>query len=254
MEQARPMAIPPILRAALRPVLDYVLPPRCPGCGVIVDDLGLLCTDCWSSVDFIGEPLCAICGIDIPFSAGEGAQCGACIAQPPPFDRARAVMRYGETGRTIAHRLKYGRRVSLADVMANHMVRLLRAEGREDMILVPVPLHRWRIWSRGFNQSALIARQMGRRTGLPIEVDLIRRTKSTPPLHALRRSERAKIVKGAFALGLGSEAKLRGKTVILVDDIWTTGATASACARVLRKGGAGEVHIICWARVSISDD
>lgn len=248
------MALAPLLQAALRPVLDYVLPPRCPACGVIVDDLGLLCGDCWSSVDFIGEPLCARCGVDIPASAGEGALCGACIAQPPPFDRARAVMRYGETGRTIAHRLKYGRRVSLADVMANHMARLLPHEGREDVILVPVPLHRWRIWTRGFNQAALIASRIGRRTGLPVELDLIRRIKSTPPLHALRRSERAKIVQGAFALGPGANSKLIGKTVILVDDIWTTGATASACARLLRKGGASQIHIICWARVSISDD
>ena len=163
-------------------------------------------------------------------------------------------MRYGETGRTIAHRLKYGRRVSLADVMANHMARLLPHEGREDMIFVPVPLHRWRIWTRGFNQAALIASRIGRRTGLPVELDLIRRIKSTPPLHALRRSERAKIVQGAFALGPGANSKLIGKTVILVDDIWTTGATASACARLLRKGGASQIHIICWARVSISDD
>ena len=238
----------------LRPVLDYVLPPRCPACGVIVDDLGLLCVDCWSSVDFIGEPICAICGTDLPSFAGESAQCGACIAAPPPFNRARAVMRYGETGRTIARRLKYGRRISLADVMANHMARLLPLDGGADTILVPVPLHRWRIWSRGFNQAALIAERIGQRTGLPVEVDIIRRIKATPPLHALRRSERAKIVQGAFALAPGAQARLRGKTIVLIDDIWTTGATATACARLLRRGGAGEVHILCWARVSLSDD
>lgn len=254
MEQAQAMAISPFLKAALRPVLDFALPPRCPACGVIVDDLGLLCGDCWSSVDFIGEPLCALCGVEIPAFAGEGAQCGACLATPPPFDRARAVMRYGETGRTIAHRLKYGRRVSLADVMAGHMARLLPDCAVENMILVPVPLHRWRIWSRGFNQAALIARKIGKRTGLSVEVDLIRRIKSTPPLHALRRSERTKIVQGAFALAPGANAKMPGKTIILVDDIWTTGATASACARLLRKGGAGQIHIICWARVSITHD
>jgi len=185
----------------------------------------------------------------MPAMAGPKELCGRCLATPPPYDRARAVMRYGEVGRTVAHRLKYGRRLSFAMVMAGHMARLLPEEGREQALLVPVPLHRWRIWSRGFNQAALIARQLGRRADIPLAVDLLRRTRHTPPLHALSAAGRARIMRGAFALAPGAEKRLYGRTVILIDDIWTTGVTATACAQLLRQGGAARVEIICWARV-----
>lgn len=244
LDQARTQAL-----ALTRPLLDYALPPRCPACGVIVSDVRALCSECWRGIDFIGDPLCAICGIELPDHAIDPeARCGACLADPPPFDRARAVMRYGETARTIAHRLKYGRRVSLAQVMAGQMMPLLSGLD-QDTLLVPVPLHRWRIWSRGFNQAALIAGQIARRSGIALETDLLRRTVNTPPLHALGRSARRKTVKGAFALAPGAAARIEGRSIILVDDIWTTGATASACARVLRAGGAARVEILCWTRV-----
>ena len=241
------------LQGMVRPVLDYALPPRCAACGMIVDMSGTLCGDCWRDVAFIGEPICAICGDDLPALAGPDAQCGACLASPPPYDRMRAVMRYGTVGRTIAHRLKYGRRVTLADVMALHMTRLLPPDD-PDALLVPVPLHRWRIWSRGFNQSALVARALGRRASLPVDLDLLRRTRRTPPLHGLGRRARARAVQGAFALRKDGAARLSGRTVILIDDIWTTGVTATACARLLRRGGAARVEIMCWTRVSDQGD
>ena len=248
------MAVLPLFQAAVRPLLDYALPPRCAACGVIVDAPGTLCAPCWGSIDFLGEPLCATCGTDLPAAAGADALCGACLATPPPYERARAVMRYGDVARTMAHRLKYGRRLSLSAVMAAQIARLLPEDAGEDALIVPVPLHRWRIWSRGFNQAALIARHIGRRTGVPVEVDLIRRIRHTPPLHALSQRERARVVRGAFALAPGAQTRLAGRTAILIDDIWTTGATATACARLLRRGGAQRVEILCWTRVTQSDD
>ena len=247
------MAVIPLFGAAFRPLLDYALPPRCAACGVIVHETGTLCAPCWRSIDFLGEPQCAVCGIELP-SAGEDGQCGASLATPPPYERARAVMRYGEVARTVAHRLKYARRVSLAGVMATQIARLLGEVEPDSAILVPVPLHRWRIWSRGFNQSALIARHMSKRTGVPVELDLLRRARNTPQLHGLGRRERARVVQGAFALSPNAPSRLAGKTAILVDDIWTTGATATACASLLRRGGAARVEILCWTRVTHSDD
>lgn len=233
----------------LRPLLDYALPPRCPACGEIVDETGTFCATCWQSIEFIGDPICATCGVELPSQAmGDELTCGACLAEAPPFERARAVMRYGEVGRTIAHRLKYARRVSLARVMAKHMRRLLIPDAGDDALLVPVPLHRWRIWSRGFNQAALIAGQLSRATGVPVETGLLRRTVNTPPLHSLGPRARRQTVKGAFSLAPDAKARLKGRTVILVDDIWTTGSTASACARVLKGGGAERVEILCWTR------
>ncbi|MBT2185593.1 ComF family protein [Sphingobium nicotianae] len=248
------MGMLPLFQTAVRPLLDYALPPRCAACGVIVDETGTLCAPCWSSIDFLGEPLCAICGVDLPSMSAEATSCGACIAAPPPYDRARAVMRYGEVARLMAHRLKYGRRLSLSGVMAAHIARLLSVDQTAPALIVPVPLHRWRIWSRGFNQAALIARHVGKRSGLPVEVDLLRRVRNTPPLHALGTRERARVVRGAFALAPGATEALTGRTVILIDDIWTTGATATACSRLLRQGGAGRIEILCWTRVTQSDD
>lgn len=245
------MSASALFARAARPLLDYALPPRCAACGAIVADLGTFCGDCWGSINFLGEPSCDCCGRDLPAAAGPGALCGACLASPPPYDRARAVMAYDEVGRTVAHRLKYGRRLSFAAVMAAHMARLLPAEEdeREGVLLVPVPLHRWRIWSRGFNQAALIARQLGKRSGIALEVDLLRRVRNTPPLHMLNARERERIIGGAFALAPGAAQRLTRRTAILIDDIWTTGVTATACARLLRRGGAARVEILCWARV-----
>jgi len=234
---------------AVRPLLDYALPPRCASCGAIVSEPGTFCTDCWASISFLGEPLCACCGNDLPAAMGMGALCGACLATPPPYERMRAVLRYGDVGRAVAHRLKYGRRLSLARVMAAHMARLLPEAASARALLVPVPLHRWRIWSRGFNQAALIARHLGKRMDMPVAVDLLRRTRHTPPLHALSAHKRARTVRGAFALAPGAREQLEGRTAVLIDDIWTTGATATACARLLRKAGAERVEILCWARV-----
>jgi len=244
-----------LARPLVTPLLDYALPPRCPACGDITSAADAFCADCWRTIDFIGDPLCDTCGIELPaLVTGEAIQCGACLADPPPFERARAVMRYGEVGRTIAHRLKYGRRVTLARVMAAQMQRLLAGVDAADARLVPVPLHRWRIWSRGFNQAALIARQLSRLSGVPVEADLLRRTVNTPPLHSLSARKRHQAMHGAFRLAPGAQARLAGRTLILIDDIWTTGATARACAKLLKRGGAVRVEIVCWTRVSRPGD
>jgi ComF family protein len=110
---------------------------------------------------------------------------------------------------------------------------------------VPVPLHRRRLWSRGFNQSAIVARELSRRTGIPVAVDALRRTRANPPLKGMGMRQRRRTVAGAFR----STMELRGQTVILVDDVLTTGSTANACARVLKRAGAGRVDLVSWARV-----
>ncbi len=116
-------------------------------------------------------------------------------------------------------------------------------------LLVPVPLHRWRIWGRGFNQALLIARALGAGSGVPVAPDLLRRAKATPVLRGLGPRGRIKAVAGAFALAPGAKEALRGKAIILVDDVHTSGATTTACARILKRAGARSVTILCWARV-----
>jgi len=238
-----------LAHAALRQMLDFALPPRCPGCGAIVGEPHRFCLECWRSLIFLGEPCCSRCGLPFAFSGGGGeAECGRCLADPPPFDRLRAAVAYGEVSRQVALRLKYSGRPGLAETLAHFMLRHVRAYD-SGALLVPVPLHRWRIWKRGYNQAALIASALSRRTGLPAGLDLLSRTRATPPLKGLGRRERALAVRGAFRVPPRARDRLAGRHVLLVDDVYTSGATAAACARALKRGGAASVEILCWARV-----
>ena len=232
-----------VLGTFTRWALDFALPPRCAGCGTIVGDVHAFCTDCWKQVDFLGENGCSTCGM--PLQATEQSTCGACLARPPRIERSRAVVAYGELARGLAIRLKYGRKVAVARTMARYMAPLVVAGG--DRVLVPVPLHRTRLWNRGFNQSALIARELSRRLGIPADPLALSRTRSTPPLKDMSPLQRRKTVAGAFRVR--DKRAVAGKTVILVDDVLTTGSTAEACARSLKRAGAARVELVSWARV-----
>ncbi len=236
------------LRAAARPVLDFALPPRCPGCGLVVAEPHRFCLSCWQSLRFLGEPCCARCALPFEYDVGDGGECGACQADPPRFDRLRAAVAYGEVARAVALKLKYAGRPGVAETMAQLMARHVdRSETQA--VLAPVPLHRWRIWKRGYNQSALIAAALARRTGLSTDLALIERTRSTPPLKGLGRRERALAVRGAFRIAPAKTEAVKGRSIILVDDVFTSGATANACAKLLKRNGAARVNILCWARV-----
>lgn len=228
----------------LRSLLDFALPPRCAGCGAIVEEVDSFCADCWRSLEFLGPGGCSRCGL--PLRATDVDICAVCLAKPPRLDRIRAAVVYDDISRRIAMRLKYGRKVALARTMSRYM-RPLVGELPGDALLVPVPLHRFRLWRRGFNQSAFVARELSRRTGVPLAVDALERVKATPPLKGLNLRQRRRTVAGAFRASKGAE--LRGRTVVLVDDVLTTGSTANACARVLKRAGAARVELISWARV-----
>lgn len=231
------------------PVLKLValaLPPRCPACGEVVDADHRFCARCWGQLTLIAPPWCATCNLPFEFDRGPEAQCGQCLAEPPVHDGVRAAVAYGPAARTLALKLKYGRRTAYAATAARLMARLMPADAE---LLVPVPLHRWRIWGRGFNQAALVARALSRRSGVPVEIDLLRRVKATPVLRGLGPRGRAKAVAGAFAPAPGAREALEGRAVVLVDDVHTSGATTDACVRILKRAGAARVTILCWARV-----
>jgi ComF family protein len=231
------------LQAALHRALDFALPPRCAGCGAIVPDVHSFCPDCWRQVEFLGDSGCSACGI--PLQATELTTCASCLARPPRIARTRAAVAYGDLSRGLAIRLKYGRKVAIARTMAHYMAPLVTRES--DTILVPVPLHRSRLWSRGFNQSALVARELSRRLKIATDPLVLRRTRRTPPLKGMSALQRRRTVAGAFRLS--DKAAIAGKTVILVDDVLTTGSTAEASARTLKRGGAARVELVSWARV-----
>ena len=227
-----------------RPVLDFALPPRCAGCGTVVAQVHDFCPGCWTSIHFLGSSGCVTCGL--PLEATEADHCAVCLASAPKIARTRAAVAYDDISKHIAIRLKYGRKVALARTMARFMAPLIEA-GAEDRVLVPVPLHRWRLWNRGFNQSSLIARDLSRRVGVPSDSTALVRSRATPPLKGMSLSQRRRAVGGAFRVA--KAATVAGKTVILVDDVLTTGSTAEACARALRKAGAKRIELLTWARV-----
>ena len=172
------------------------------------------------------------------------------MADAPPFQGALAAVAYGPVARTVALRLKYGRRTGHARLMAQLMARRLAVLGDpEAMLLVPVPLHRRRLWSRGFNQAALVADALTRLTGAPHDHHLLVRSKATAALRGKGRRERERIVAGAFALAPGAKARADGKHLVLVDDVHASGATLRAAARALKRSGAARVSALTWARV-----
>lgn len=244
-------AFPRPLRRIARGLIDYALPPRCPGCGTIVGEDRQFCLDCWSSLDFLDGPACVRCSIPLPAALpGADIECGACIADPPPFHGAPAAVAYGHVARTVALRFKYGRRTGHARLMAGLMARKLLALGvREEMLLVPVPLHRWRLWSRGFNQAGLIAQALTHITGVPYDQHLLLRKKSTATLRGKGRRAREREVATAFGLAGDARERAAGRHLILVDDVQASGATLRAAAKMLKRSGAARVSAICWARV-----
>jgi ComF family protein len=250
-------------RRTLMLVVDWALPPRCAACGVIVLGDPGFCSSCWATLHFLGPPACARC--DRPFAAaqGDGALCGGCMDQLPPYDRVHAAIAYGPIARGVVLRFKYGRRTALAKLLARLMRPALLArrdalagEAAADApppILVPVPLHYRRLWARGFNQAVEIGRTLARDSGLALVPDALERTRPTPSMRGQGRRARATAVRGAFRSRPARQPALAGRTVFLVDDVFTTGATAASCARALRRGGAARVELLVFARV-LDDD
>jgi ComF family protein len=236
--------VPRPLSALGKIILDFALPPRCAGCSQVIEEVGAFCPACWGSMHWLGDKGCATCGL--PLSGTEAETCGRCLAEPPKLARMRAAVAYDDLPRSIALRLKYGRKVALARTMARYMAPL-RGDLPDDAILLPVPLHRRRLWSRGFNQSSLIAAQLGKLWGRGRTDGLLRRVRPTQPLKGMSGHQRRQMVTGAFAVT--DPGQVAGKTIVLIDDVLTTGSTAEACAKALRKAGAARVELICWARV-----
>lgn len=233
--------------AFLSAALDLVLPPRCMGCGEIVPDEGGFCAECWSGLAFITPPLCATCGDPFELPREPGALCGACLADPPAFG-ARAVVAYEGAAKDVVLGLKHADRDHLARAMARQLART-GVDWLDGALVVPVPLHRWRLWKRGYNQAALIARALAKASGADLLVDGLERHKPTPSSQGMNRTQRAANVRGAFRVQPARKALITGRAVVLVDDVLTTGATAAACARTLLRAGAISVNLLAWARV-----
>ena len=234
-------------RLAVR-LLDLLLPPLCLGCRAPVAAVGGLCASCWGAIHFLAAPLCQRCGH--PFAEGHAGalECGACLSAPPPFDRARAAFRYDERSKGLVLSFKHADRPGLAHAFAPWMARAAKDLLADADWLVPVPLHRWRLFHRRYNQAALLAQSLSRQGTARYRPDVLKRLRRTPPQATLSRSERQKNLKGAIALAVPPE-QVAGRRIVLIDDVFTTGATIGVCANALRQAGAARIDVVTLARV-----
>jgi ComF family protein len=256
---------PPPLRAGLRPrlagamaslgrmALDAVYPPTCLACRAAIAQTGALCPECWRQMRFIERPFCERLGTPFEQDLGPALLSPQAIADPPVFARARAVARF-EDGpvRQLVHRLKYSDRGELAGPMGRWMARAGADILAGADALAPVPLHALRLWTRRFNQAAALAHAVARETGAPFEPFLLARVKATQSQVGLSRAQRAENVQGAFRASADARGRLKGRRIVLIDDVLTSGATANAAARALLRGGAAQVDLLVFARVVTS--
>jgi ComF family protein len=236
------------LRTMLRSIVDLILPPLCFSCKTKVTDPGTLCPTCWNDLSFLGKPCCHHCGWPFPYEVAHQTVCQACATKRPLFEQARSALIYDGVTRKLVLTLKHGDGTHLSKLMASWM-----EQAGTDILtgahaLIPVPLHWKRLLKRGYNQSALLAQDIHRKTGVPLQSSWLKRQRSTPSQGGLTRNQRQANVRSAFEVPTTKRPLLEGKVVVLIDDVYTTGSTLEACTRTLLKRGAGEVRVLTLAR------
>jgi predicted amidophosphoribosyltransferase len=234
-------------------LLDTIYPPRCLTCPAETEAPHGLCPACWRDTHFLAGAGCFKCGSPIPGEAEEGDLCETCLRHPPAWDRGRAAVLYEGPARRAILAFKHGDRLDMAPALAlwlqNAGAPLL---ARADLI-APVPLHWLRLIRRRYNQSAELARALGGRSGVPVAADLLLRTRKTIPQERMTRDERHANQADAIAVNPRRLALLRDRSVLLVDDVMTSGATLSASADACRAAGAARVDVLVVARVAFRD-
>lgn len=229
-----------------RLVLDTAFPPSCPACLALVDTQDNFCSACFDTLTQISAPHCACCGIPFAFDLGSDMQCPTCLADAPHYTTVRAPLVYDATSAPLVRSLKFHDRYTGLNRAVRMMDAALGAHRTAIDAVVPVPLHWRRLVVRRYNQSALLGFALARRLGVPCRPGLLTRVKYTTPQMRLTREQRLRNVRGAFAVP--ASADVAGKTLLLVDDVVTTGATVDACAAVLMQAGAAAVHCVALAR------
>ena len=235
-------------------VLDQIYPPACPVCREPLADGEGLCPSCFSQLGIITPPYCSVLGVPFEVDLGPDAISPEALADPPPFARARAAVRYGEVAQALVSRLKFGDRPELARFCAKLMAQAGRDLCALKPVLVPIPLHPSRLRHRRYNQSLLLAQHLGRLLNLDVDPHLVRRHKKTRQQIGLSGDGRARNVEGAFSVPDDFLLRLRGRRLLLIDDVYTTGSTVKAASRTLLRAGAQSVDVLTFARVVIGED
>lgn len=234
-----------------RGFVDVVTPSLCLSCAAPVGEPASLCVACWNRLRLIEEPVCDALGTPFAYNQGEGALSAAALSDPPAWDRSRAAVLFEDEAAKLVHALKYRDRPEAGLLMARMMAGAGRRLTAEADVILPVPLHRLRLWKRRFNQSAFLAQRISTLSGTPWRHDVLLRARSTRAQVGLDQEARRKNVRNAFMVPPERMATVSGRSVLLVDDVRTTGATAEACALALRKAGAARVSLLTFALVQL---
>lgn len=237
--------------------IDTILPPRCVVSGEVVEHQGMLSGEAWGALNFIAAPQCEVCGFpfdyDIDVQTGMTSQgealCAGCLGDKPEFRTARAAVAYDDGSRGLVLSFKHGDQMHLVRAFTPWLMKSGGEMLAQADIIAPVPLHRWRIIKRRYNQAALISKALAEAANKPHAVDLLIRKRSTPPQGHLKHAERAKNVRKAFVLSAPYVEQVQGARIVLIDDVYTTGATVRECSKVLLKAGASRVDVLTLARV-----
>lgn len=236
-------------KAVWQDVVDWVTPPLCLQCQAAITRGAALCATCWQKLTLLDEPVCDAIGIPFAFDEGEGALSPAAIADPPQWDKGRAAVAFDDHSKHLVHLLKYRDVHEAGLAMARMMVGAGRSLLADSDVIIPVPLHRLRLWRRRFNQAAFLAMQIAELAKLECLTDVLLRQRPTTPQVGLDADQRRRNVRAAFAVLPDRKAGIEGKTILLVDDVRTTGATCNACAAALKNAGAARVHVLSFALV-----
>ena len=228
-------------------LLDLLIPLRCVKCGILVEDKPGLCPTCWLKVPFISKPFCACCGLPFEFEIDQNALCARCSYEQPVYTTARSVFAYTTESKDLILKFKHLDALSSVPLFAEWMANAI--EERKQALCIPVPLHWTRLFMRTYNQAALLAQKLASLTQWTYMPSVLVRNRRTPSQGYLSGKDRKKNVARAFSVPQKKRCHVVGKTIILVDDVFTTGATLNACAHSLLKAGAKEVHALTLARV-----
>lgn len=232
----------------LHRLLNIIFPPQCLVCDGRVATHGAMCGACWQGVAFITDPMCDACGLPFEFDIGKNAMCADCLHTRPPYAHARAAFRYDEKSNRLITRFKYGDHTQLAKIYGQWLTSAGKELLARSDLLIPVPLHYWRFVSRRFNQSAMLAGEISKKTGLLHLPNAIKRTRHTKQQTGLTKPQREENVKNAFTINKRYKQMVKGKNILLIDDVITTGSTIEQCTKALIKAGAAQVNVLTLAR------
>lgn len=229
-------------------ILDFLLPPHCLLSGEVVDQQGMIAPHKWIDIHFIERPFCHCCGFPFPHDAPDTLLCSSCVHDHPLYQTCRSALVYNADSKALILRLKYGDRLEIAPLLATWLERAGAELLPEADFLIPVPLHFFRRIKRKYNQSAILARHLSDKCGVPVKDGVLKRTRHTPAQSGDKKSRRRNVAQ-AFVIDEKHRSLIKGKTIILIDDVYTTGSTVNECAKTLLNHGAKAVNVLTVARI-----